>query len=233
MGSSKNCAICLPQQVSPAMLSLILDYCRFHQVLGRSNKVLQCSYLMNYILDKLTQVWTMNTTDYLTWWLFFYIGTEVLWWEIRQDRHRAALRVDICCRQPSVKAIGWSHQSRTRSNNRRKVTGGDTWHISFAWWSYRGVWCLWELCIPIMFSWIFNFHFSHILMIQEEKLEPLRNITDDPRIRLLNRLYAKKRKELKERERIKVLLDFFQHILYSPVKFNPCFSIRQSMFKQL
>lgn len=37
-GSSKNCAICLPQQVSPAMLSLILDYCRFHQVPGRSNK---------------------------------------------------------------------------------------------------------------------------------------------------------------------------------------------------
>jgi S-phase kinase-associated protein 1 len=44
-------------------------------------------------------------------------------------------------------------------------------------------------------------------MVQEEKLEPLRNITDDLRIRLLNRLYAKKRKELKERERIKVLLD--------------------------
>ena len=39
MGSSKSCAICLPQQVSPAMLSLILDYCRFHQVPGRSNKV--------------------------------------------------------------------------------------------------------------------------------------------------------------------------------------------------
>lgn len=40
---------------------------------------------------------------------------------------------------------------------------------------------------------------------QEEKLEPLRNITDDPRIRLLNRLYARKRKELKEREKLKVL----------------------------
>jgi len=35
-------------------------------------------------------------------------------------------------------------------------------------------------------------------------LEPLRNITDDPRIRLLNRLYAKKRKELKERQKLKV-----------------------------
>jgi S-phase kinase-associated protein 1 len=30
-------------------------------------------------------------------------------------------------------------------------------------------------------------------------LEPLKNINDDPRIRLLNRLYAKKRKELQER----------------------------------
>ena len=39
MGSSKNCAISLPQRVTPAMLSLILDYCRFHQVAGRSNKV--------------------------------------------------------------------------------------------------------------------------------------------------------------------------------------------------
>jgi hypothetical protein len=40
MGSSKNHAISLPQRVNPAMLSLILDYCRFHQVPGRSNKVL-------------------------------------------------------------------------------------------------------------------------------------------------------------------------------------------------
>lgn len=38
-GSSKNYAIKLPQRVNPAILGLILDYCRFHQVLGRSNKV--------------------------------------------------------------------------------------------------------------------------------------------------------------------------------------------------
>lgn len=43
------------------------------------------------------------------------------------------------------------------------------------------------------------------MLFQEEKLEPLRNITDDPRIRLLNRLYARKRRELREREQIKVL----------------------------
>ena len=29
---------------------------------------------------------------------------------------------------------------------------------------------------------------------EEEKLEPVKNLVDDPRIRLLNRLYAKKRK---------------------------------------
>lgn len=39
MGSSKNYAISLPERVNPAVLSLILDYCRFHQVQGRSNKV--------------------------------------------------------------------------------------------------------------------------------------------------------------------------------------------------
>ncbi|XP_059667105.1 SKP1-like protein 21 isoform X2 [Cornus florida] len=40
-------------------------------------------------------------------------------------------------------------------------------------------------------------------LTEEEKLEPLRNMTDDPRIRLLNRLYARKRKELKERNKLK------------------------------
>ncbi|XP_074291511.1 SKP1-like protein 21 [Silene latifolia] len=41
-------------------------------------------------------------------------------------------------------------------------------------------------------------------LTEEEKLEPLKNVTDDPRIRLLNRLYARKRKELKEREQKKI-----------------------------
>ena len=39
---------------------------------------------------------------------------------------------------------------------------------------------------------------------QEEKLEPVKNATDDPRIRLLNRLYARKRKELQEKKCTKV-----------------------------
>ncbi|GER26439.1 SKP1-like 21 [Striga asiatica] len=44
---------------------------------------------------------------------------------------------------------------------------------------------------------------SSSMLSQEEKLEPIKNTMDDPRIRLLNRLYARKRKELKEREQIK------------------------------
>ena len=67
--------------------------------------------------------------------------------------------------------------------------------------------------MPIMSSFIFNSLFSHMLLIQEEKLEPLKNTTDDPRIRLLNRLYAKKRKELKERERLKVPVLFLYFII--------------------
>ncbi|RRT73411.1 hypothetical protein B296_00027408, partial [Ensete ventricosum] len=43
------------------------------------------------------------------------------------------------------------------------------------------------------------------VLYQEEKLEPLKNVNDDPRIRLLNRLYAKKRKELKEWQKLKVV----------------------------
>jgi hypothetical protein len=38
-GSSKSHAILLPERVNPASLSLVLDYCGFHQVSGRSNKV--------------------------------------------------------------------------------------------------------------------------------------------------------------------------------------------------
>lgn len=50
MGSSKNHAISLPERVNTAMLSLIIDYCRFHQVPGRSNKVLmllECHFVFS------------------------------------------------------------------------------------------------------------------------------------------------------------------------------------------
>lgn len=40
-------------------------------------------------------------------------------------------------------------------------------------------------------------------LTEEEKLEPVKISTDDPRIRLLNRLYARKRKELQEKKLLK------------------------------
>lgn len=49
MGSSKNHPISLPPRVNPPMLSLILDYCRFHQVLGRSNKVIKDCWCLNSV----------------------------------------------------------------------------------------------------------------------------------------------------------------------------------------
>ena len=59
---------------------------------------------------------------------------------------------------------------------------------------------------------LFNFcpyyfctYYKDQVLYQEEKLEPLKNVNDDPRIRLLNRLYAKKRKELKEQQKLKVV----------------------------
>ncbi|KAI5421796.1 SKP1-like protein 20 [Lathyrus oleraceus] len=139
MGSSKNCAICLPQQVSPAMLSLILDYCRFHQVLGRSNKERK-SYDEKFVR----------------------IDTERLC-ELTSAADSLQLKplVDLTSR-----ALARIIEGRSPEEIR------DIFHLPDD-------------------------------LTEEEKLEPLRNITDDPRIRLLNRLYAKKRKELKERERIK------------------------------
>ncbi|PNY08194.1 SKP1-like protein 21-like [Trifolium pratense] len=141
MGTSKNCAICLPQQVSPAMLSLILDYCRFHQVLGRSNKERKA-------YDE----------------KFVRIDTEKLC-ELTSAADSLQLKplVDLTSR-----ALARIIEGRSPEEIR------DIFHLPDD-------------------------------LTEEEKLEPLRNITDDPRIRLLNRLYAKKRKELKERERIKVL----------------------------
>lgn len=39
MGSSKTCAISLPERITPATSGLIFDYCRFHQEPGHSTKV--------------------------------------------------------------------------------------------------------------------------------------------------------------------------------------------------
>ncbi|KAJ1408638.1 S-phase kinase-associated protein 1-like [Sesbania bispinosa] len=139
MGSSKNCAICLPQRVSPAMLSLILDYCRFHQVPGRSNKERK-SYDEKFV---------------------------------RMDTKR------LCELTSAADSLQLKPLVDLTSRALARIIEGKS---------------------PEEIREIFHLPDD---LTEEEKLEPLKNTTDDPRIRLLNRLYAKKRKELKERERLK------------------------------
>lgn len=139
-GASKNHPICLPQRVYPAILSLILDYCRFHQVPGHSNKERK-SFDERFI---------------------------------RMDTKRLcelASAADSLQLKPLVELT-----SRALA---RMIEGKTPEEI-------REIFCLPDD------------------LTEEEKLEPLRNITDDPRIRLLNRLYAKRRKELKEKEKSKI-----------------------------
>ncbi|KAK9035868.1 hypothetical protein V6N11_077893 [Hibiscus sabdariffa] len=139
MGSSKNYAISLPQRVNPAMLSLILDYCRFHQVPGRSNKERK-SFDEKFIRMDTKRLCELTSAA---------------------DSLQLKPLVDLTSRALA-----------------RIIEGKSPEEIR-------------EI-----------FHLPDDLTV-EEKLEPLKNTTDDPRIRLLNRLYAKKRKELKERQKLK------------------------------
>ncbi|PPD94305.1 hypothetical protein GOBAR_DD08677 [Gossypium barbadense] len=140
MGSSKNYAISLPQQVNPAMLSLILEYCRFHQVPGRSNKERK-SFDEKFI---------------------------------RMDTKR------LCELTSAADSLQLKPLVDLTSRALARIIEGKA---------------------PEEIREIFHLPDD---LTEEEKLEPLKNATDDPRIRLLNRLYAKKRKELKEREKLKV-----------------------------
>ncbi|KAI4355084.1 hypothetical protein L6164_003891 [Bauhinia variegata] len=139
VGTSKNHAICLPQRVSPAMLSLILDYCRFHQTPGRSNKERK-SFDEKFI---------------------------------RMDTKR------LCELTSAADSLQLKPLVDLTSRALARIIEGKS---------------------PEEIREIFHLPDD---LTEEEKLEPLKNTTDDPRIRLLNRLYAKKRKELKERERLK------------------------------
>ncbi|XWS46104.1 hypothetical protein CRYUN_Cryun14cG0034800 [Craigia yunnanensis] len=139
MGSSKNYAISLPQRVNPAMLSLILDYCRFHQLPGRSNKERK-SFDEKFI---------------------------------RMDTKR------LCELTSAADSLQLKPLVDLTSRALARIIEGKT---------------------PEEIREIFHLPDD---LTEEEKLEPLKNTTDDPRIRLLNRLYAKKRKELKEREKLK------------------------------
>ncbi|KAG2725274.1 hypothetical protein I3760_01G058100 [Carya illinoinensis] len=139
MGSSKNYAISLPPRVNPSMLSLILDYCRFHQVPGHSNKERK-SFDEKFI---------------------------------RMDTKR------LCELTSAADSLQLKPLVDLTSRALARIIEGKT---------------------PEEIREIFHLPDD---LTEEEKLEPLKNSTDDPRIRLLNRLYARKRKELKQREKLK------------------------------
>ncbi|KAG5617028.1 hypothetical protein H5410_016852 [Solanum commersonii] len=138
-GSSKNCAISLPERVNPANLELILEFCRFHQVPGRSNKERKKHDEKFVRLDTKTLCDLASAADSL---------------QLRPV-------VDLTSR-----ALARVIEGKTPEEIR------ETFHLPDD-------------------------------LTEEEKLEPLRNMTDDPRIRLLNRLYARKRKELYDRKKLK------------------------------
>ncbi|XP_043715732.1 SKP1-like protein 21 isoform X3 [Telopea speciosissima] len=139
MGSSKNYAISLPQRVNPAILSLIFDYCRFHQVPGRSNKERKS------FDEKFIRIDTKRLCELTS----------------AADSLQLKPLVDLTSR-----ALARMIEGKTPEEIR------ETFHLPDD-------------------------------LTEEEKLEPLRNTADDLRIRLLNRLYARKRKELKEKEKMK------------------------------
>nr|AIR72291.1 S-phase kinase-associated protein 1 [Allium cepa] len=133
MGSSRNYPISLPPRVNEASLNAILDFCRFHQVSGRSNKERK----------------TFNEN-------FVKMDTErLLELSSAADALQIAPLVHLTCTALARKIDEKSPEEV------REI-----------------------------------FHLPDDLT-EEEKLEPFRNICD-PRIRLLNRLNAKKRKELEE-----------------------------------
>ncbi|RXI08088.1 hypothetical protein DVH24_014654 [Malus domestica] len=129
------------------MLSLILDYCRFHQVPGRSNKVLH----------------------------------ECKAFDEKYIRMDAKL---LCELTSAADSLQLKPLVDLTSRALARIIEGKT---------------------PEEIREIFHLPDD---LTEEEKLEPLKNSTDDPRIRLLNRLYARKRRELQEREKLKVSLVF-------------------------
>ncbi|AES67922.2 putative S-phase kinase-associated protein [Medicago truncatula] len=143
-GSSKNCATCLPQQVSSSMWSLILNYCRFRLAPGRSDKE-QKAYDDNFVK----------------------IDTKMLCGlACAANSLRLQPVIDLTC-QALARIIGKRSPEEIR----------DMFHVSDD-------------------------------LTEEEKLEPIINVTNDPSIRLLNRLYAKKKKQLLEGpQRIKKNVD--------------------------
>ncbi|KAI5062519.1 hypothetical protein GOP47_0023058 [Adiantum capillus-veneris] len=138
-GSSRKLPIVLPSQVSLSVLKSILEYCRFHQLPGRSNKE------RKLFDEKFIRLDTKRLCELTA----------------AADSLQMKALVDLTSR-----ALARMIEGKTPEEIR------ETFHLPDD-------------------------------LTEEEKLEPLKNTTDDPRIRLLNRLYAKKRRELQEREKLK------------------------------
>ncbi|KAJ7548548.1 hypothetical protein O6H91_07G031400 [Diphasiastrum complanatum] len=135
-GPSDKVIIALPAQVGPNTLKLLLQYCRFHQVLGRSDKERKLFDEKFVRLDTKTLCELTSAADSLD---------------------MKAL-VDLTSR-----ALARMIEGKTPKEIRETFGLPDD-------------------------------------LTEEEKLEPVKNTTDDLRIRLLNRLYARKRRELQERK---------------------------------
>ncbi|BBN04591.1 S-phase kinase-associated protein 1 [Marchantia polymorpha subsp. ruderalis] len=138
-GINKRSAIVLPSQVGPSILKLILEYCRFHQVPGRSDKERK-------MFDE----------------KFIRLDTRRLC-ELASAAKSLDMNplVDLACR-----ALARMIEGMTPEEMR------ETFHLPDD-------------------------------LTEEEKLEPVKITTDDPRIRLLNQLYARKRRALQEKKRRK------------------------------
>ncbi|KAI3937398.1 hypothetical protein MKW92_051014 [Papaver armeniacum] len=140
MGSTKNCAILLPKRVNNMdTFSLILYYCRFHQVPGRSDKEHKS------FDDKFIRIDTDKLCDLAS--AAYSLQLNSL--------------IDLTCG-----ALARVIEDKSPEEVREIFQMPDD-------------------------------------LTEEEKLGPLKINADDPKIRMLNRLYAKKRKELKEKEKQK------------------------------
>ncbi|XP_026444336.1 SKP1-like protein 21 [Papaver somniferum] len=144
MGSTKKYAISLPQRVNTNTLRLVLDYCRFHLVSGRSDKQPKS------FDDKFIRIDSESLCELAA-------AADSL--QLRPLVHRTCLEF--------ARMI----QGKTPEEIREK------------------------------------FHIPDDLT-KEEKLEALKgDIADDPRIRMLNRIYDRKRNALKENKKLHKIAD--------------------------
>ncbi|GJR85459.1 SKP1-like protein 21 isoform X1 [Tanacetum coccineum] len=199
VGSSKTYPISLPARVNPVTLSLILDYCRFHQVAGRSNKV------------RIKEAQLQST--------YVKMGNKICNTPPYADHNivRFARRLTALLCGPHVKTSRQERKSfdekfiRMDTNRLCELTSAaDSLQLKpLVDLTSRALARMIEGKTPEEIRE--TFHIPDDLT-EEEKLEPLKNITDDPRIRLLNRLYARKRKELKEKEKLKSVEVEAEHV---------------------